>query len=345
MLHFESDYTTGCLPEILEALTRTNLESQAGYGADRYTQSAKEKIAAACGGGVAVELLSGGTQTNAVVIDTLLADYEGVIAAETGHIALHEAGAIEHSGHKVIPVAQREGKIECEALKAYLECFCTDENREHMVFPGMVYLSQPTEYGTLYTKKELLAIRKICLQYGLRLYADGARLAYALGSEANDVSLKDLAQICDVFYIGGTKAGALCGEAVVFCGESKPAHFLTRIKQRGALLAKGRVLGVQFDTLFTDDLYLHTAKKANRLAEALRQAFSDVGYREYIATPTNQKFLVLTDAQDAALREHIAYSFWERLDENHIVVRFATTWSTTAKEIESFKNVLAEVAV
>ena len=260
MLCFENDYSEGAHPEILEHLIETNMEQLSGYGTDIYCQKAKEKIRNACGiSDAEVFLLTGGTQTNQIIIDTVLAPYEGVIAARTGHVSTHEAGAIEFTGHKVLELPEKEGKIQATDLKDLLETFYGDENHEHMVFPGMVYISHPTEYGTLYSKQELKDLSAVCREYKIPLYMDGARLIYGLVSEGTDLTLQDIAQLCDCFYIGGTKAGLLCGEAVVFTGKNMPAHFLTRVKQHGALLAKGRLLGVQFDALFTCLLYTSDA--------------------------------------------------------------------------------------
>ena len=340
MLNFESDYISGAHPKVLEALVKTNAEPLSGYGADKYTHSAKKKIAAACGGGVKVEFLSGGTQTNAVIISTLLNDWEGVIAADTGHIALHEAGAIEFSGNKVITVRASGGKIDIGALKDCLKGFYEDDNREHMVFPGMVYISQPTEYGTVYSLKELESLSAICEEYNMKLFVDGARLGYAIESEEADFTLADLSRLCDVFYIGGTKGGALCGEAVVFKEGCRPRHFLNSVKKRGALLAKGRLLGVQFDALFSDGLYFEIAAKANEKARLIENVFVKNGFKEYIKTSTNQKFFVLTDSQNASLCEKIKYSFWERIDKNRIVVRLACCWSTTVEDINELEKIL-----
>ena len=280
MISFESDYIAGAHPEVLKRLVETNLESLSGYGSDKYTESAKERIKRAVGIEEAqVEFIAGGTQTNAVVIATMLKDWEGVIAAETGHISVHEAGAIEYTGHEVLMLPQTEGKIEAKALRGYCEAFYADDSHEHMTFPGMVYISYPTEYGTLYSKKELTEIYDICREYGMTLFIDGARLGYGLMSPAADLNLHELASLCDVFYIGGTKVGALCGEAVVFTKGNRPAHFLTSVKKRGALLAKGRLVGVQFDALFTDDLYFRIGKYGNDMAERVKAMCAAKGLR------------------------------------------------------------------
>ena len=341
MLHFDSDYMEGAHPEILRRLTETNLEQTPGYGSDRYTVQAREKIRAACGcPEAAIHFLVGGTQTNATVIGSLLAPYQGVLAAGTGHIATHESGAIEAGGHKVLPLPQTDGKISAADLAHWLSSFYQDENWEHMVPPGMVYLSHPTEYGTLYTKAELEAIHQVCRQYQLRLYLDGARLGYGLMADGTDVTLEDLARLCDVFYIGGTKVGALFGEAVVIPQPNLIPHFFTLIKQHGALLAKGRLLGLQFDTLFTDGLYFRIARHAIEMAQRLKTVFRDKGYRFYLETGTNQQFIVLERRQLEDLSAQVSFGFWENLDDQHTVVRFATSWATRPEDIDALAALL-----
>ncbi len=341
MISFESDYIAGAHPKVLERLAQTNMEALSGYGTDKYCESAREKIKQACECPRAdVHFLVGGTQTNALVISAVLKEYEGVIAAKTGHVSLHEAGAIEYTGHKVLEIEQENGKISAEVLKQYLEKFYGDENHEHMVFPGMVYISHPTEYGTLYNKKELVQLSEICREYEIPLYLDGARLGYGLMSSETDVTLSDIASLCDVFYIGGTKVGALCGEAVVFTKENTPKHFMTIMKQKGALLAKGRVLGVQFDTLFTDGLYFEIAGHAIRMAEILKDMLRKKGYDFYIESPTNQQFIVIENEKLDELKETVAVSFWEKYDESHTVIRLATSWSTTQEDMEKLEEVL-----
>ena len=342
MLSFESDYIQGAHPEILKRLVETNMEPASGYGSDPYCESAKRKILDACGCQGEVFFLVGGTQTNQIVIDTMLRPYEGVVAVVTGHVSVHEAGAIEYTGHKVLELPQHRGKILARELEAYLEAFWQDENHEHMVFPGMVYISHPTEYGTLYSKEELLDISGICRKYRIPLYMDGARLGYGLMSRETDVTLPLIARCCDAFYIGGTKVGALCGEAVVFPGQGKgmPAHFLTMVKQHGALLAKGRVLGIQFDTLFTDDLYFKISQNAIETAELLKECFREKGYAFYLESPTNQQFVTLENKELERLKEYVAFSFWEKADDTHTVVRFATSWATTEADIQALREVL-----
>ena len=335
MLSFENDYSEGAHEKILQRFMETNLEKVSGYGSDPYCESAKQKIREACECPQAdVYFLTGGTQTNAVVINSMLESYEGVVAAQTGHVACHEAGAIEYSGHKVITVPQYKGKIKVEDLKNCLKTFWDDESHEHMAFPGMVYISHPTEYGTLYTKAELEEISSVCRSYNIPLFLDGARLGYGLMSEETDVTLPMIAKYCDVFYIGGTKVGALCGEAVVFSGNRTPKHFLTLIKQRGALLAKGRLLGIQFDTLFTDNLYFEISRHAIAMADYLKKGLAEKGCRFYLDSPTNQQFVILENRKMTELKKEVKFSFWEKYDENHTVVRFATSWATKKEEID-----------
>ena len=341
MLYFESDYTEGAHPTVLAHLIDTNMEHASGYGTDPFCEAAKQKIRAACNTPDAdIFFLVGGTQTTRTVISALLAISEGVIAADTGHIALHEAGAIEHTGHKVLPIPQKHGKISAETLAAYLKAFYADENHPHMVQPGMVYISYPTEYGTLYTKEELSSIHAVCRTYGLPLYVDGARLGYGLASNKADLTLSDFAERCDVFYIGGTKVGALCGEAVVFPRGNAPRGFFTTVKQNGALLAKGRLLGVQFDALFTNDLYSAISRHAIDCAAYLRSVFSELGFRFYLDTPTNQLFLVLENAYMRALSAQVRFSYWEPYDKTHSVVRFATSWATEMRDIDALRTLL-----
>ena len=270
----------------------------------------------------------------------MLEQYEGVVSADTGHISTHEAGAIEASAHKVLAIPHKNGKITAKAVKQYFADFYADGNHEHMVFPGMVYISHPTEYGTLYSKKELEELSIVCHEYDAPLYLDGARLGYGLVSEENDVTLADIASLCDAFYIGGTKVGALCGEAVVFPKNNAPKHFMTTVKQHGALLANGRVLGVQFDTLFTDNLYFEISKNAIKTADTLKQALKEKGYTFYIDSPTNQIFLVLEDERLKELEQKVAVSFWEKADDNHTIIRLATSWATKEEEIKALIEIL-----
>ncbi len=341
MLSFESDYIKGAHERILERLVETNDEALSGYGSDRYCESAREKIRKACSCEAAeVFFLTGGTQTNMLVISAMLRPYEGVAAAATGHVSVHEAGAVEHSGHKVLELPGHEGKMDAGELEQYLKSFWEDGNHEHMVFPGMVYISYPTEYGTLYTKAELAALSGVCRTYGIPLYLDGARLGYGLMSEAADVTLPMIAEYCDVFYIGGTKVGALCGEAVVFTKQNMPAHFMTMVKQKGGLLAKGRLLGIQFDTLFTDDLYCRISRHAIEMAQELKGLFREKGYRFFLDSPTNQQFIILENGEMERLCKKVRFDVWEKYDEGHTVVRFATSFATRKEDIRMLRDIL-----
>lgn len=343
MLFFVNDYCEGAHESILRRLMETNMEKLPGYGSDHYCQEAKEKIRKACECPQAeIQFLVGGTQTNAAVISSILKPYEGVIAAKTGHVNVHEAGAIERTGHKVLALPEENGKLKAETVKEYLETYYGDENYEHMVFPGMVYISHPTEYGTLYTTKELEALKEVCETYKLPLFVDGARLGYGLSvaeQEETLPKLSDFARICDAFYIGGTKVGALCGEAVIF-PKKAPDHFMTMVKQQGALLAKGRVLGIQFDTLFTDDLYLKISKNAIETADCLRNALKEKGYEFFIDAPTNQILIVLENSQMEALKKQVAFDFWEKADDTHTVIRFATSWATKMEDVKELISIL-----
>ena len=341
MLYYLSDYTEGAHPRILERLQETNLISQPGYGEDRFCASAREKIRAACEKPEAdVYFLVGGTQCNAVTIASLLQRWEGVIAADTGHINVHEAGAIEFTGHKVIALPQQGGKLSADTLRGYCAAFYANETHDHMPFPGMVYISQPTELGTLYSKAELEALHAVCGDYGLRLFVDGARLGYGLMSPDCDMTLPELCELCDVFYIGGTKVGALCGEALVFPKGDMPKHMATLVKQQGAMLAKGRLLGVQFDTLFTDDLYFKISRHAIELAMKLKAAFVEKGYPLFADSPTNQQFPILTKAQEEKLRQYAAFETWEPLPDGRRAVRFVTSWATREEDVDALIAVL-----
>ena len=340
MVYFECDYIAGAHPEIIKRLTETNMESLPGYGMDHYTESAKDKIRKACACPEAqVELLVGGTQTNAVVISTMLRDWEGVIAADSGHVSVHESGAIEYSGHKVLALPGKEGKLEASAVRAYIQKFYSDMTHDHMVFPGMVYISHPTEPGTLYSKKELEELSLVCREYGIPLYLDGARLGYGLMSRESDLTIEDIARLTDVFYIGGTKVGALCGEAVVFTRGNRPEHFLTSVKKRGALLAKGRLLGIQFDTLFTDDLYFRISRHAIDMAEKLKEIIREKGWEFYMDSPTNQQLMIMDEEQMETLGRKVLFDRWGIYDEKHTIVRLATSWSTSEEDLEVLREI------
>lgn len=344
MLSFASDYTEGAHEKILERLLQANHDPQPGYGADPVCDSAKAKIRSACAcPGADIHFLAGGTQTNAVVIDALLKRYEGVLCAETGHIGVHEAGAIEFTGHKVLPLPHTLGKIDAAGVRRALEAFYADESYTHMVFPGMVYISHPTELGTLYTAAELRALSAVCREYHIPLYLDGARLCYGLAAEDTDVTLPLLAECCDAFYIGGTKCGALFGEAVVF-PNGAPAQFLTTVKQHGALLAKGFLLGHQFDVLFSDGLYERLGAHAMQMAGVLREGLSARKLPFAWDSPTNQQFVILENALLDRLRPHVGFGFWAREDANHTVVRFATSWATRRTDLDTLFLLLDRAA-
>lgn len=342
---FESDYNNGCLPEILRRLSETNDEKSSGYGFDPYTERAKERIRKACDMTEAeVHFLVGGTQTNATAIDSLLQGCEGVLSVDTGHINVHESGAVEAFGHKVLVLPGiAGGKMAASQIDDYMRKFLADETYPHMVQPGMVYITLPTELGALYSRKELADIYAVCQQYGLRLYVDGARLGYGLMAEGNDIDLPFLAHHCDAFYIGGTKVGALLGEALLYTNTRAPKYIFTIIKRHGALLAKGRVLGLQFDTLFADDLYFRVSRHAIDMAQALRRVFAKHGLSLGIDSPTNQQFVILSKEQKQQLAEEIAFEIWEPLPDDRLLCRFVTCWATTEADIAALDEALARI--
>lgn len=340
MRTFECDYTEGAHPKLLEALTRTNLEQMSGYGSDPYTARAAERIKAACEAPDAtVAFLVGGTQTNQIAIDLLCEPFEGVLSPRTGHINVHEAGAVEFTGHKVLALPEHDGVLDVNALEGCLAAFCADATREHMVRPGLLYLTHPTEMGTLYTAEQLQNIRALCDRYEVKLYVDGARLGYALGCPENEITLPMLAHLTDAFSIGGTKLGALCGEALVFTKEA-PKHLLSQIKRHGGLLAKGRVLSVQFDAFFTDGLYTAIGREAIRHARRIRAILKAKGYPFAWQSPTNQQFVLLTNAQAERLMKLVGFDLWGRTDAEHWIARFTASWSTTDADPEELEAVL-----
>lgn len=335
MLHFDCDYMEGAHPEVMRRLVETNLEQTPGYGYDPYTARACELIRRECGAPDAeVHLLVGGTQTNATVIDGVLRRHEGVLAAESGHINVHEAGAIEAAGHKVLVLPQHDGKVRAEEVEHYIDTFYRDETCDHMVFPGMLYVSHPTEFGTLYSLQEMEALHDVCHRHHIPLYLDGARLSYALAAEENTLSLRDIARLCDIFYIGGTKTGTLFGEAVVVTRPELLPHFFTLVKQHGALLAKGRLLGIQFETLFTDGLYLRIARQAITTARRLKAALLARGYRMAIDSPTNQQFFILPNDEIDRLSQFATFELWGPRSERESTVRFVTSWATREQQID-----------
>ncbi|MBL3397920.1 low specificity L-threonine aldolase [Staphylococcus pasteuri] len=335
MLSFENDYLEGAHEKVLNRLVETNRVQAAGYGFDHFTEQAIQQIKNRINCPKAtVRFLVGGTQTNQVVINSVLESYEGVISADTGHVAVHEGGAIEYSGHKVLAIPSSEGKITAKGVEDYLDTFNSDFKRDHMVFPGMVYISHPTEYGTLYTKPELESLSKVCQKHNLPLFMDGARLGYGLMSDQSDLTIEDVAKYCDIFYIGGTKIGALCGEAIVFTKQNEPKQFTTRIKHHGALLAKGRLTGIQFLELFTDDLYFKISRHAIEMANKMKAGFLEKGYQLYFDSPTNQQFFILNNDKIVELEQKVKFAVWEKYDDQHRVVRFATSWATTEENVD-----------
>lgn len=335
MRHFDTDYMEGAHPVVMQRLFETNLEQTPGYGSDAYTQEAKKLIRKALGtDDVDVHFLVGGTQTNSTVIDALLSHHEGVVAAETAHINVHESGAIESCGHKVLTLLSHGGKVDAVEFAEYIRSFYADETYEHMVAPGMLYISYPTEYGTLYTKDELTALHKVCQDANIPMYIDGARLGYGLACDACDITLADLPELCDAFYIGGTKVGAMFGECVV-ARKGLLKHFFPLIKQHGALLAKGRLLGIQFGTLFTDNLYINIARHAIEMAMMLKKGFVEHGYQLFLDSPTNQQFFVLPNDVMDRLAQTDTFEVWGTRGETHTTVRFVTSWATKREDVEA----------
>jgi threonine aldolase len=340
MISFESDYNNGCHEAILNRLSATNNERATGYGLDDFCNAARDKVRQACGAPDAdVFFLVGGTQTNATVIDAMLSGYQGVLSVETGHINVHESGAIEFGGHKVLALPSHDGKMDADELRRWLEAFYADIAYEHMVFPGMVYITFSTEMGTIYSRDELQSISDVCKQYKLPLFIDGARLGYGLMAEGCDVTIQQLAALCDVFYIGGTKCGALCGEAVVFPHGNAPAHFFTIVKQHGALLAKGRLLGIQFDVLMEDGLYFKIARHAVEQAMRLRDAFVAKGYDMYSNSPTNQQFVLLDKETIARLEKDFVFEQWFPVGDK-MNCRFVTSWATRPEDVDALIDAL-----
>ena len=337
---FESDYNNGAHPDVICHLLVTNGKQSQSYGFDEWSESARAKIRTAIECPEAeIFFLVGGTQANATVIDGMLSTYEGVIAVQTAHINVHESGAVEASGHKVITLPSHEGKMSATDLEAWLKAFHADPTLEHMVIPGMVYITFPTELGSVYRAKEIEDILSVCRHYELKLFIDGARLGYGLASSECDFDLAWLAQHCDAFYIGGTKVGALCGEAVVFPNGNAPRHFMNIVKRHGALLAKSRLAGVQFDALFTDNLYLSIAKHAIDMAMKMRALIADAGI-PLRDSSTNQQFVELSNQQMQQLLKHILFETWEPIDADRTLCRFVTSWATTDRDLEALESAL-----
>lgn len=335
MIRFNNDYSEGCHPAILEKLAETNMEQTAGYGVDEYCIQAVDKIKEACKAPQAdVHFLVGGTQTNVTVISAALRPYQGVITAVSGHINVHETGALEACGHKCLTIESADGKLTAEQIAAYTDGHFADGSAEHMVQPKMVYVSNPTELGTIYKKAELEAISQVCKERGLYLFLDGARLGYGLTCRENDMTLADIAELTDVFYIGGTKVGALFGEAVVITKDELKVDFRYNIKQHGGMLAKGRLLGIQFLTLFEKNRYFEISEHAVKLAEKLRDAFKDMGITCVVDSPTNQQFPILPDTVLERLQGKYAYEYQSRIDAAHSAVRFCICWATKEENVD-----------
>ena len=341
MLSFECDYNNGACQQVMDHLVRYNNARPTPYGFDEFSLRAKARIREACGMPDAqIFFLTGGTQTNATTIDSMLYQYEGVICVASGHINVHEAGAVEFTEHKIITIPDREGKMEAATLDKYLDDYMHDGNRDHAVHPGLVYITFPTEFGTLYSAQELDLIYKVCRQYDIPLYIDGARLGYGLMAEGNDVSLPYLARHCDVFYIGGTKIGALCGEAVVFTNRKAHKHFFSIQKQHGAVIAKGALIGLQFDALFTDNLYLRLSEHAIRMAMRMKDIFRQKGYQFYIDSPTNQQFIIVSNEQADRLATKVLFNRFGQTDHHHTICRFVTSWATTDADIDALERIV-----
>ena len=346
MIYFNNDYSEGCHEKVLEALIKTNMEQTSGYGEDAYCAAAADKIKKICGReDVAVHFLVGGTQTNLIVIDAALRSHQGALCAVSGHIHVHETGAVEATGHKVLALPSEDGKITAQQVERYVLNHRADGAFEHMTQPKLVYISNPSELGTLYTLSELEALSETCHKLGLYLFLDGARLGYGMVSEGNNVTMADLARLCDVFYIGGTKVGALFGEAVVIRNPAIKEDFRYLIKQHGGMLAKGRLLGVQFDALFTDNLYFEIAGHAVRLADKLRETFQELGYPMLVPGTTNQIFPILPDTLLDKLSEKYVFCEQERVDDTHRAVRFCTSWATREEAVDALCADLRKLTV
>ena len=336
MILFNSDYTEGAHPRILERLMETNLEQTTGYGEDAYCEAAREAIRKVCDAPEAdVHFLVGGTQANFTVISSALKPYQGVLCADTGHINVHETGAVEACGHKVLALTGKDGKITAEQIRNAYDLHWSDESHEHIAQPKMVYISHPTELGTLYTKGELEEIGRVCRECGLYLFLDGARLGYGLMAPGTDVTIADIAKICDVFYIGGTKVGAFFGEAVVIMNPQLKPDFRYCIKQKGGMLAKGRLLGIQFLELFRDGLYFEIAKHAIDMAMILKEGLKEKGYSFFMDSVTNQQFIMIEDEKLEKIREKYGVTYQQRYDETHSVIRLCTSWATTEENVRS----------
>ena len=345
MIRFNSDYLEGAHPRIMQRLLETNLEQTPGYGEDEYCARAREVIRGLCRAPEAdVHFLVGGTQTNFTFLSAALKPWQGAISADTGHIAVHETGAVEATGHKVLTIANRDGRLSADAVSEYCRRHFSDESHEHMVMPGAVYLSSPTEVGTLYHREELTALRRVCDRWNLILFLDGARLGYGLASPENDLDLPFLARVCDAFYIGGTKQGLLFGEALVIVNDALKKDFRYMIKQKGGMLAKGRLLGVQFEEMLKDGLYMELSRHAIRLAMKLKAALEGLGFGFLVDSPTNQQFPILPDALLEALRPDFSFATIEKVDRDRTAVRFCTSWATREEDVDRLIEALARLS-
>ena len=348
MISFECDYNNGACQQVLDNLVKYNSAKPTPYGFDEFSERAKSRIREVCGlPDAQIFFLTGGTQTNATTIDSMLYQYEGVICVGSGHINVHEAGAVEFTEHKIITLPDTDGKMEARVLDKYLDDYMHDGNKDHAVHPGLVYITFPTEFGTLYSAKELDEIYQVCQHYEIPLYIDGARLGYGLMAEGNDISLPWLARHCDVFYIGGTKIGALCGEAVVFTNRKAHKHFFSIQKQHGAVIAKGALIGLQFDALFTspsgkpgDVLYFRLSEHAIRMAMRMKDIFRRKGYQFYVDSPTNQQFIVIDNEQAEKLSRQVEFSHFGQTDHHHTICRFVTSWATTEEELDELERIV-----
>ena len=336
MYQFQCDYNEGAHPRIMERLLQTNLEQTVGYGEDHYCAEAREAIRKAIGRPDAdVHFLVGGTQANATVISSILRPYQGVLCASTGHINVHETGAIEHGGHKVLAMDAENGLLAAEQIRTAMQLHLAEDGPEHTVQPGMVYISFSSELGTVYSLRQLREISAACREYGLPLFIDGARMGYGLASEGCDVTLQDIAELADVFYLGGTKQGALFGEAVVILNETLKKDFRYYIKQNGGMLAKGRLLGIQFLTLFEDGLYFEVSQHAVSQALRIRDAFKSKGFEMLVQSPSNQQFPILDNGTLGRLSKNFLFSVWQKVDEDHTAVRFCTSWATRPEAVDA----------
>ena len=344
MYHFESDYLEGCAPQILDALRNTNLEQTLGYGEDPHCALAADRIRYVFGcPGAEVRFLVGGTQANATVISALLRPHQGVLCAESGHINVHETGAVEHGGHKVLALPATDGKISAAQVRSALEAHQRDFSREHMVQPGMVYISFPSELGTIYTPQELEELHAVCQEWEIPLFIDGARLGYGLEASGCKLLPRDIARLCDVFYVGGTKQGALFGEAVVFTDTRLADDFRYFIKQNGGMLAKGRLLGLQFEVLMNEGLYFKLARRADRLADRIREAFRRKGVPFLVENTTNQVFPMLENDLLGPLAAEFGFERWQAVDGTHTAVRFCTSWATTDSAVDALEACIEKI--